>query len=318
MASVIGLDIGHSAVKVAAGAERIIFPTAATPALDLSVNAAEAKADTAVVNGKSYFVGQTALVHTNGTLLEGLRDDWIDTEEHLALLVSGYQRAVAAIGDNDALVVLGLPSRLHGSQKDRLAELAVMHLGISKSNVLVVPQPLGAYMAAVLDEQGEPIDGRDITGERWGIVDVGYYTADFGLIDGGVWSAAGARSSGGANLIATDLRDRIAAEHGVPLSLREADKVLQTRAAKLYGKVVNVEGMVEEACSNYARGIVDQAIRVFGERLPTLDGILIAGGAAEAIHPHVTKAWPHARTAPSPRFTVAEGMRRYGLLTRAG
>lgn len=313
--NVIGLDIGHSAVKVAAGGEHIIFPTAAAPAVNLAINADEARADTAMVNGKSYFIGQTALIHTNGALLEGLRDDWITTEEHLALMVAGWQRGLSAIADTDAILVLGLPSRLHLTQKKDLADLAVKHLGIDKNNIRVIPQALGAYMASVLDERGEPVEGRDVTHEKWGVIDVGYYTADYGIVQAGVWAAAGARSSGGANLIATDLRDRISGDHGVGLSLREADKVLQTRSAKLYGQVKKLDEMVDEACSNYAKGIMDHAIRVFGDQLPTLDGILLAGGAAEVIHPHLKKAWPHSRTAPTPRFTVAEGMRRYGLLT---
>lgn len=314
--NVIGLDIGHSAVKVAAGGESIVFPTAAAAAMDLAVGeaAAAAKEDTAVVNGKPYFVGKTALIHTNGQLVDGLRDDWIESDEHTALLVSGFQRGIKALGDPEPLVVLGLPSRLHGRQHARLVELAVMHLGLPKQNIRVLPQPLGAYMAAVLDETGEPVEGRRPELERWGIIDIGYYTADFGLIEAGVWSAAGAKSVGGANMIATDLRDRIYAEHGVNIPLREADDILRTKSAKVFGKAVDLGELVEECSRSYARTIIDNASQVFGERLPMFDGMLIAGGAASLLYPHFVKAWPHAVTAATPRFTVAEGMRRYGLL----
>lgn len=313
---VIGLDIGHSAVKLAAGGQHIIFPTAATPAVDLALAdaAAAAKGDTVRINGRDFFVGQTALIHTNGNLLDGLRDDWIETDEHLALLASGYQRGLGVTGDGDSMLVLGLPSRLHGRQHKRLAELAALHLKIDKERVRVVPQPLGAYMAAVLDESGEPVSGRDVASERWGIIDVGYYTADFGLIDNGIWSAAGARSAGGANVIATDLRDRIYAEHGLNLSLRDCDDILRTKVTRAYGKPLQLADLVESCCIAYSRGIAETAIQVFGDRLATLDGILIAGGAADLIYPHLRKDWPHAVTAAVPRFTVAEGMRRWGLL----
>lgn len=315
---VIGLDIGHSTVKVSAGGEHTIFPTAATRAVALHVDEASdrARADLARVNGQDYFVGRTALIHTNGNLLDGLRDDWIETDEHQALMVSGFNRATKALGTTDVMLVMGLPSRLHGAQKNRLTELAVMHLGLAKDQVIVIPQPLGAYMAAVLDENGE-VAAKEVTriqDSRWGVIDIGYYTADFGLVDSGVWSAAGARSQGGANVIATDLRDRIYATKGISLSLREADEALRTKSAKHMGEVVDLEALVDECADQYARGIIEFAGRVFGERLPTLDGILIAGGAADLIHPYVAKVWKHATTAPSPRFTVAEGMRRYGKL----
>lgn len=318
---VIGLDIGHSTVKVAAGSDHTIFPTAAAKAVALHVDeaTAEAKTDLARVNGHDYFVGRTALIHTNGNLLDGLRDDWIETDEHQALMVSGFNRATKALGTTDVMLVMGLPSRLHGAQKHRLVELAVMHLGLPKDQVLVIPQPLGAYMAAVLDENGQVASKEvgKIQDSRWGVIDIGYYTADFGLVDSGVWSAAGARSQGGANVIATELRDRIYANKGIGLSLREADDALRTKSAKHMGEVVDLEALVDECAEQYARGIVEFAGRVFGERLPTLDGILIAGGAADLIHPYVAKTWKHATTAPSPRFTVAEGMRRYGKLRLA-
>lgn len=313
---VIGLDIGHSTVKVAAGSEHIIFPTAATPAVKLSVAEAmdDAKQDQVSVNGKDYFVGRTALIHTNGNLLDGLRDDWIETDEHIALLVAGYKRGIRALGTDEVLLVLGLPSRLHARQKDRLTELAAMALQIDKGRIRVLPQALGAYMATVLDADGEPLEGRAITEERWGVVDIGYYTADFGLIDSGVWSAAGARSENGANQMATDLRERINAEKGISLSLRECDEILRTKTKKIQGTVQDFDGLVDECARAYSRSIVEQASQVFGERLNTLDGIIIAGGAGVLVLPHVKAAWPHATSAAAPRFAISEGLRRYGAL----
>lgn len=312
---VIGLDIGHSAVKIAAGEHRM-FPTAATLAVELSTaeDAAAAKGDRVTVNGKDYFVGRTAEIQTNGQLLDGLRDEWIESDEHLALLMSGYRRGIAMLGTDDVMLVLGLPSRLHNRQQKRLAELAVMHTKLDPEHVRVIPQPLGAYMSAVLDEDGTPLPARSPHDERWGIIDVGYYTADYGLIESGVWSQAGAKSSGGASVIATDLQARIQTAHGVMLPLRDCDTVLRTKSAKLYGKVVDLEALVDETAAAYAKGVIENAHHAFGPRLPTLDGIIIAGGAAELIHGHVKGEWAHAITAKEPRFTVAEGMRRYGLM----
>lgn len=313
---VIGLDIGHSAVKIAAGDKRIMFPTAATLAMPLAMEEAQAssKADLARVRGKDYFVGDTALIHTNGALLDGLRDDWIETDEHAALLVSGYQRGLAATGDADSMLVLGLPSRLHHRQSTRLGDLAAMLLQIDRAKVIVVPQPLGAYMNAVLDAKGEPKKGRDIVGERWGVIDVGYYTADYGLIESGVWSAAGAESANGANTMASDMRHRITESHGITLPLRDCDATLRTRSVKIYGKVIDLGEHVDAVAEAYAKTLIEGAISVFGPRLAALDGIIVAGGAAALVHPHIKAVWPHAIAAEHPRYTVAEGMRRYGLM----
>lgn len=317
---VIGLDIGHSTVKVAVGGKHIIFPTAAAPAVDLHLDEdrEHAVGDVARVNGRDFFVGRTALIHTNGNLLDGLRDEWIESDEHQALMTAAYKRAVKELGGTDVMLVLGLPSRLHGRQKERLVELAVMQLGLPREQVRVIPQPLGAFMSAILTNDGtvNAKEAHRVNG-RWGVIDIGYYTADYGLVDSGVWSAAGARSNGGANQIAADLRSRVESEKGINISLREADAALEARSVKQMGEVIDLEKLVESCAEQYARGVIDYANQVFGERLNTLDGILIAGGAAEMVFPHIRNTWKHASTADSARFTIAEGMRRYGLFRLA-
>lgn len=318
---VIGLDIGHSAVKVATSQGRIIFPTAATKAINLPVPEAAAAAaiDTVTVNGgDAYFVGETALIHSTANLLDGLTDEWIETPEHLALLTAGYQRGLAATGEADAILVLGLPSRLHQRQYQRLSDLAAAHLQIPRHRVRVLPQPLAAYMAAMLDEQGQPTEGRDMTVERWGVIDIGYYTTDFGLVERGVWSSTFAKSAGGANLIAQALRDRLYETHGAQLRLRACEDILRAKATRIMGKVVNCADLVEECTQEYSRRLAETALQVFGDRFADLDGVLLAGGAAGLIHAHLRKEWPHAVTVPEPRFIIAEGMRRYGLLRADG
>lgn len=313
--SVIGLDIGHSAVKVAAGSKDVvIFPTAAAPAITLGVTGAaeKAKADTVTVSGRDFFVGETALIHTNGVALDGLTDGWIESEEHLALLKSGYQRGLEKTGEVDGHLVLGLPSRLHLQQQKRLTELAALNLGLDTAKVTVIPQPLAAYMHSVLDEEGNP--KADFTKETWGIIDIGFYTADYGLIHGGVWSAAGAQSSAGANRMAEMLMNKIKAQYNIELTLRRCDEILRTRSVKLMGKVEPMGDLVDEVAEAYARQVIDFAVRVFGTALPTLDGILVAGGGSDLVFKHLKNSWPHAATIKNPRFAVAEGMRRYGLL----
>lgn len=312
----IGLDIGHSSVKVAAGSHREIFPTAAWPAAALNVeeSARAAKADTVRVNGRDYFVGQTAIIHTAGRLLDGLSDGWIETPEHLALMTSGYHRGKSAVDEEDPILVMGLPSRLHAAQHQRLRELAVMHLSIPIERVRVVPQPVGAFMALALTAEGVAVADRSIDSERWGVIDIGYYTTDFGLLLGGIWSHAGARSISGANTAADALRERIAATHNTPISLRDADNALRAGQIRLLGKVIDVSGPVQDASNDFARQIIEGAIHTFGDTLPSLDGILVAGGGADLVFPQLQRQFPHAVCAEAPRFAIAEGLRRFGCL----
>lgn len=315
--AVIGKDIGHSTVKIAAGGKHELFPTAAIRAINISVAEAAraASGDTVDVGDHKYFIGQTAVTQSAGKLLDGLRDDWIETPEHVALLKAGFYRGIAALEHTDnPMLVLGLPSRLHGSQQKRLAELAAMHLQIGPERVRVLPQPLGAFMALALDESGEPVATRNYVEERWGVIDVGYYTTDFGLIDGGVWSEAGSHSIAGASSVASALRDMIEAAHHVNLPLRQCDDILRARATTIYGRRVDLGAAVDELKGDFAQKVAEAAIQVFGDSLPTLDGILLAGGGAELISADLKSQWPHVLVPKNARFTVAEGLRRYGLL----
>ena len=66
MQTVIGLDIGHSMVKAVAlsedGRHTITFPSVVTHALPISddMTAREAEKETVSVQGRNYFVGNTA------------------------------------------------------------------------------------------------------------------------------------------------------------------------------------------------------------------------------------------------------------------
>lgn len=316
----IGLDVGHSAVKVAAGEKQIMFPTAAAPAvhLPLAEAAASAKADSVTARGKRYFVGQTAIVHAHdGALLDGLRDDWIETDEHAALLVAGYQRGLSALDADSPTLVLGLPSRLHGAQHERLGDVAALALQIPREQIVVLPQALGAYMSTILDPQGNPATDRAVTSELVGVIDIGYYTADFGLIRGGVWSLAGAKSLFGAHRIAQDLADWIAREHGVSLPLRDAEQALRKRGWTLYGKQIDLRDRVEAIANEYAENIAEHAMNVFGSSLPSMEAIVLAGGAAPLVFDALKARWPHVVMPENSRFAVAEGFRRYGLMLSA-
>jgi len=315
MSNAIGLDIGHSSVKIAAGAKHDLFPSAAVRAIDLVLSEAKtaAKDDTVAVDGRSYFVGNTALVHSGGVALDGLSDGWIETHEHLALLTAGYRRGAAIVG-SDAILALGLPSRLHDQQRKRLVELAALNVQIPKERVMVLPQALAAYMAVALNSEGQPANGFDVLGSRWGVIDVGYYTADFGLIHGGQWSAFAAKSAPGASSMATSLQAIIAADHKVNLSLRDCDAALAVKSTRLYGQMVDLTEAVDEIAEDYAQSLADHAGQVFGQSLPTLDAILLVGGGASVVSGRLRKLWPQAKQIEGVpmRFAVAEGLRRYG------
>ncbi len=306
----LAIDIGRSAIKIAVNSVSTIFPTAVCPAVDLTMSeAAEAaKQDTVEIDGRRYFIGKTAVVQSRTPASEGLRDDWIESDEHRALLKGAYQKARRESGVDEVMLILGLPSRLHGAQKARLAEIASITLGLPLEQIRVVPQPFGAYSALILDENANYASKRDPESESWGVIDVGYYTTDFALMHEGQWTAFAAESVGGTHKAAEYLREKV-----THLDLHEAESTLLRKSVKHHGKTIDLVREVDEVAERLANEIIGSASQVLGSRLPRLDGILIAGGGSELVFSAIKKKWDHSHSIPNPRFAVAEGMRRYGV-----
>lgn len=310
---VIALDIGRSAVKIAAPGVKMLFPTAVCPAVDLSKlevgdSAEAAKRDIVEIDGTRYFIGDTAVRQSRDKTSEGLRDDWIESPQHRALLKGAYAAAKRQSGADDGLLVLGLPSRLFAEQAKRLAEIASLTLHLPITNVKVVPQAFGAYMALMLDESASVSAKRNPAQETWGVIDVGYYTTDFALLDGGEWSAFAADSVGGTHRAAENLMSIVSDVH---MKLPEAEEALRRKSIKHFGRIIPLDKEVEAVSARLADEIIGAAAQAFGDHLSRLDGILVAGGGAELVASHIRHKWPHAETVSDPRYAVAEGMRRY-------
>jgi len=312
---VIALDIGRSTVKIAVPEKQLILPTAVIPAVDagrleVGDSAEEAKRDTVELDGKLYFIGETAKKQAKTREPEGLFKDWIETQEHKAILKGAYLRAIRECGAKETMVMLGLPSDHFYDQKDRLAEVAAMTLQLPLSQIKVVPQAFGAYMALMLDKNAAAAKGRSPGGESWGVIDIGFYTTDFGILDRGSWLTFASESVSGTHKAGEHLT-KLAAAYDIRRG--EADDVLRAQSTRHNGKVVDLSKECELACDTLADEILRTAKGVFGDRLPRFDGILVAGGGAEVVFQSIKKHLPHAETIPNARLAIAEGMRRYGL-----
>ena len=136
----IGIDLGHSSVKTSIksgnktpliGAAEII-PTVVRNWTQIAneETARKALADTVEVNGKKYFVGVTAQRQGQADSFSGQSRNWIETEQHDALLVSAWNRANAVLAKNEMAdperisLVLGLPASYYAEQRDILRDRA--------------------------------------------------------------------------------------------------------------------------------------------------------------------------------------------------
>lgn len=316
----IGFDIGRSAVKIVAvhgKGERteITYPSAFSAAVRITDDreAARAAAETVSIDGKEYFVGETAVLQGRDDLIGGLSDDWTFSVQHSALFLSGMKKLHAAgIPNVDAAVVVaGLPARLYAHQKAQygasLSKLA------TRAEVKVVPQSLGPYYTMMLSRDGSQDPKFNSDDDSWGIIEVGQYTTDFALVEGGRTVENAFGSCEGMRVAAEALIKIVLERHNLNITLSDATDALAVPKMKNFGKIIDLEEEVALAVAPLSQTIHQKAQQLFGDRIRKMDGIRLAGGGAPLVSTALAKAWPTTSVADNSRFAVAEGFCRFAL-----
>ncbi|WP_018871401.1 ParM/StbA family protein [Thioalkalivibrio sp. ALgr3] len=327
---VIGLDIGHSAVKMtfdkANSVNRYMFPSVAAPAIHISNSeeAQRAARETVKVRGREYFIGETASIQARGSVAAGLTREWLQSNEHMALMAHANRIAGE---DADAfshrIVVLGLPVTEFDQRRDPLKEIAAEVFG-DGVQIRVMPQPMGTYQSVMLARTGLPAEGRVMHDESWGVIDVGYYSTDIMVLVNGRWVEAG--SGGGPGVyVAAQALERILRDHDIEADIFEAEKALREGTLKQYGQRIDVQDHVAKALGTITNQVIDTANQLMQSHAKHLDGILVTGGGGSLVLDQLQAKWPHASMAEDTeaegtrykghRFANSEGYYRFGRMT---
>ena len=327
--SVVGLDIGHSTVKIAYAdqlgkLQTLIFPSTVSPAIDISddTEAKRALDDTVTVSGTSLFIGNTAKLQGRNNTQNNVSETWIDTVEYQALTAGAFNKAIQAKANitPTTLFVVGLPTSLYKSQRDKLRTLTQNIVGHTHE-VKVLPQSLGAFQSIMFDNNGQYAEGRSLTTESWGVIEVGYFSTDFMVMRGQDGKTRWIEDASGictgvrvaAERLSRILSDEIKVNgKSITVSLKEAESALITGHIRHFGKI-NVVDKVQRATSIITDEVMRAASRYLESEAATLDGIVLAGGGAHLVYAAINERWPHTVMASNPRFAVAEGFYRFGL-----
>jgi plasmid segregation protein ParM len=323
---VAGVDVGHSAVKVVARlvsprlnsdpeivrSDSLSFPTACIRAVRL-LDAAEQKAaalDSITLDGKDWFVGETAEIH--GASPSFLDDDWIFRTEYAAMLTAAVRRVEISCGHTaaDRTLVLGLPTRLEHHQRDPILKMAQSFL--PGWSVRVLPQSKAPLHTILQTEDGRMKPGIDLARENWAVLDIGRYTTDTGAFISGRW-AANASSSGPGTKVAEDHFLRLLAQRGLSATNVIAQRALLYKTLRRRGGELDVSREVETSLSAFQDLIVEYAERAFEPVLDIATGLILAGGGSFMLESAIRRCWRTVVMHPDPRLMIADGLCRFGL-----
>jgi plasmid segregation protein ParM len=313
----IGLDVGYSAVKAISGDRRVTFPSATgTPdKARFSLNGSQA---IVLVHPDHVQVGEGAIRQSRFVKPREDRQ-WIESDNWYHLFLASLTELTTA-KRAEIRIVTGLPVAFYGDKvtvRDRLlgdhrTQREGRHAQTFRVTACrVIPQPFGALLAVTLNSRGRAVDNTLATGAV-GVVDVGGKTTNLLSVDR--LSEIG-KETASVNVGAWDAVRSVTAwlADNYPgledLRPHQVVDAVIARQVRYYGEPVDLAAVVEDVLEPMAEQVLAEATRLWnGGAL--LDAILVSGGGALLLGPHITRHFRHARVVDEPVFANALGFYR--------
>ena len=183
------------------------------------------------------------------------------------------------------------------------------------TRVEVMPQPAGSYFNWGMDDAGKWCKGASTLKDTIAICDCGFNTVDlFVLKAGNIVARYTNGSTLGMRRAAELITDHIRQDHGVSLSLHEADAFLHQKQPELStaNGLIDLTALVNQARETVAAGVLQFTERQWGNAR-RFRHVLFTGGGAEILRDQLARAYPHGHVVASAVTANAAGLAKYGL-----
>lgn len=331
----VGIDIGHSNVKhgfvFSDLPEERHYGKFPTVVIDYFRHESEdtrkeiEKNDMVELNGKKYFFGKTAQIQGTASTYTGQEIDWINTIEHDVLILGAWKRVQNAIKEkrNELpaayVVLLGLPTKFYSSQKNILEErvekiITPLLKEGQKLKIIIKAQSEAPLSCLAFNETGLPSKVHDMSKENWGIIEVGFKTADFSVwYDGQIVSRL-SDSTNGAFIVYEYVDKKLSNKYPTN-SNGILTKIIEDKQLFYQSALHDLSDVVEEGAERLQKSLLEKAKSIFSEHKDLLHGIIIAGGATSLIFDAFKEKYPNTHIIPGidPQHVVLESFLRIGL-----
>jgi plasmid segregation protein ParM len=306
---VVAMDVGYSSLKILAGMAGTapavtILPAGAGPLAAMPDRLGRGRDDRDLVvsvDGAAWAAGVEPGRLQNWE--RELHPDYPATAAyralfHAALLVSGRERV-------DRLVT-GLPVAQHQdtARRERLrAALIGVHQvtperQVTVEQVDILAQPVGAYLDAI----GSAAAAAVFNTARTLVIDAGFFSVDWMLIDGGELRSANSGSSTSAmSLLIEAADDLIQQDRGDRLGLNQIEKALRAGSGTvpLFGSPVELAPYLTAAAKRTASAAITAVRRSMRSERRAVDVVLLTGGGAAIYADAAREAYPRSQVVVS-------------------
>jgi plasmid segregation protein ParM len=332
---VLGIDIGFGFTKATNGKETFIFKSIYGDANEIQFWADFGDNSPldhihVTIDGKSYFVGDLAEQQSsvlNFTLdQERLITDFVRT---LAVTVAGLFLQNSGNINRPINVVSGLPIGYFKQNFERFNEVLTGHHSITYhthngqektkeiyiNKVRMLPQPLGTVLNQLMDDNGQIVN-EALANPKIGVVDIGFRTTDFTILDHLRYIDRGSRTldsgiSKGFSVISNKLREKC----GVGVELYRLYKAAEMGSIKMRGHGFTFTKIRDQVYSQLAGNIANDIDRIWADDWD-IDTIILTGGGcrelANYLQPLINGNVQPVDLAVDPRLNNVMGYIKYG------
>lgn len=332
---ILGIDVGFGFTKATNGKDTFIFKSIFGEDADIQFWA-DFGDDTptdhihVTIDGKSYFIGD--LAEQQSSVLHFT----LDQEKLITNYVKILSLAVAGmfLDKGEAInvpinLVSGLPIGFFKQNHERFDELLTGHHSVTYhsqngqettkelyiNKVRMLPQPLGSVLNLLMDDNGKIVN-KTLANQKVGVVDIGFRTTDFTILDRLRYIDRGSRTietgiARGFSVIANKLREKC----GVSVELYRLYNAAETGSIKMRGNRVNFVKIRDEVYSQLAASIANDIDRLWAADWD-IDAIILTGGGcrdlAQYLRPQITGNIIPVEANRDPRLNNVLGYIKYG------
>ena len=293
----LGIDIGFGFTKATNSKETLIFKSLFGDATDLQFwmdFGDDSLTDYfhVTIDGKSYFIGD--LAEQQSTVLNFTLDQEKMISEFvkiLALTVTGTFLKKEASINVPINIVSGLPIGYFKQNHQRFNEILTGHHKVTYhqhdgsqlvkeiyiNKIRMLPQPIGSILNLLMDDNGNIVN-TDLAKQKVGVVDIGFRTTDFTILDRLRYIDRSSRTmdtgiSKAFSVISNKLREKC----GVNVELYRLYKAAEAGAIKMKGHGLNFSKIRDQVYSQLAGTIANDIDRLWAEDWD-IDTIILTGG----------------------------------------
>jgi len=293
---ILGIDIGFGFTKAFNGSQAPMFKSIFGEAVDIQFHSNFKSSPMfstlhVTIDNRSYFVGDYAEKQSNVRQFtldqERLITDFVKI---MALTAAGCSSSERDISTN---VVSGLPVAYFKEHHKRFAKLLTgqhkiiyhqpdgteIHKQIYIEKVRMMPQPLGSFFDILLDENGQIVN-EVITGQKVGIIDIGFQTTDYTVFDNLRYIDRGSTTmETGISKFFRVIAGKLQEKSGINVEPFRLYDAVENGIIKMRGQEYDISKIRDSVFSQAADIIAGDADRLWTDEWD-IDTIILTGGGS--------------------------------------